>query len=397
MKNEFEKQQEFTLFNLFKLVKYHKKFFLLFVIISLIIVGLYSYIMPQEFHSMATILPQQQSDRSSGLSSFLQNMSGAGNLLIGTGGQPSQIQVFAELLRSRTVASFIVDELDLTNHPNFRKLSKIEVAEIVKSMLDISVERTGIISVTAIISTPYFAKQKEIDTAKILTSRIANTAILGLDYVIRQKSITTAKKTRLYIESELGRYYKRLDSLENIMEEFQSKNKVLLLEEQTNAILNQSVSAGTDLGKAQIDLSIAEQEYEPNSPTIKSYKKIVDFLKNQYSKVQHGGLTSNDEFSIPLSKIPKLYRDYIDLSRDRKIIEQVILYLETQRHQEAIQEQRDIPLVESLDLALKPESRYAPNRKLMMLLGFVISTFFAISFISIYGMIKGQIYLKKVE
>jgi uncharacterized protein involved in exopolysaccharide biosynthesis len=397
MKNGFETQQEFTLLNLFKLVKYHKKFFISFVAISLIIVGLYSYIMPQEFHSVGTILPQQQSDRSSGLSTFLQSMSGAGNLLIGSTGQTSQLQVFAEILRSRTVASYIVDSLDLMKYPNFKGLSKNELSQLIKSMLDITVERSGIIIVTAAISTPYFPKQENIESAKALASKIANTAISGLDYVIRQKSITTAKKTRLYIENELEKYDKRLDSLENILEEFQSKNKVLLLEEQTNAILSQSVSAGTELSKAQIDLSIAEQEYEPNSPTIKSYRKIVDFLKNQYGKIQQGGLTTNDEFSIPLSKIPKLYRDYIDLSRDRKIIEQVILYLETQRHQEAIQEQRDIPLVEPLDLALKPETRYAPNRKLMILVGLVISTFFAIALISIYGMIKGQIYLKKVE
>lgn len=389
--NNIDIKNEFTFRNIFQLIKLHKKFVSLFIIIFLIAAFIYSLIVPYEYQAIATVLPSKQSSGGSGLSSFLQGLSGGGEISFGSIGKANQSQVNAEILKSRAVAKYVVEKLELKNTPDFNSLSDEQIYDAIRSMLDVDVLRSGIIEVISIVETSYFPSSSDKDSASILAANIANTAIEGLDNVIRMKNVSSAKRTRMYIEGELLNYRKRLDSIEGVLEKFQSENKVLEIDEQTGAILNQAISLGADLTEAEIKLNFARQEYDESSSTVRALKKQVEFLRSQYEKIQKGGLISTDAFSIPLKDVPRLTRIFTNLVRDRKIIEKVILYLETQRHQEAIQEERDIPVVEQLDIAVPPEVRSAPSRKLMLILAFILSSFLAVTFIVIRASYKGKV------
>ena len=389
------KKEEITFFSIVRLIRSRIKFIGAFIGVILILVIAYSFVMPHKFTASATVFPPNKSDGGGGLSSFLQSFAGSGGLVLGGIGQGNQTQMFKEILQSRSLAEYIVRDLKLSDNKMFKGLDSAVQAGIIRSMIEIEVERSGLIIVTANVETDYFPGGTSKDRAASLAASIANTAIKGLDKIVREKNISSARSSREYIEETLTEYKKDLTEVEIRLEEFQKENKVLSLDEQTAAILNQVVTLGAELNKAQIDLNIAKQEFEPNSQLVKSYRETVEFLEEQYERVQKGGLVSEDAFSIPLNKLPGLIREYTDLVREKKILEQVILYLETQRHQEAIQEERDIPIVEPLDEAMKPGQRAAPSRKLMILLALVISGGLAVSIVIAHAVIKGRLILTK--
>lgn len=395
MSKAFEKPEEFSIFSLLKLIKFNRRFIALFILVFLVVVIGYSFIQPHKYEAYATLLPPEEKGGSSGLGSFIQSVSGGGGLVLGAMGKGNKSQVFKDILQSRTVAKYIADKLDLYNDPRFASPSKEMIYDHIRALITIEVDNSGLVTVAATSSTPYFPGRKDMDSAAVISAKIANTAIEGLDFVLREKNVSSSRKTREYIEGELIGYRKKLDSMERELEVFQSANKVLGLEDQISALVNQAITIGTELNKAIIDLTLAEQEYSYDSPKVKAYKQAVEKLKTQYEKVQSGGLIDNDEFSIPLKNVPELLREYTNLVRDIEIIEKVIIYLETQRHQEAIQEERDIPVVEALDKAYTPQFRAAPNRKLMLVLGFFIATFLALLIIVVRAYIKGMIFVKK--
>jgi uncharacterized protein involved in exopolysaccharide biosynthesis len=72
---------------------------------------------------------------------------------------------------------------------------------------------------------------------------------------------------------------------------------------------------------------------------------------------------------------------YLNLVRDIKILEQVNAYLESQRMQESIQEERDVPTIQVIDPALAPEKRSAPSRVWMVLLGGAVSFLIGIMYL----------------
>lgn len=389
-------KEELSFPALLKLYKQNRKFITLFVIIFLVIVLLLSYILPYQFEASASLLPPQKRDAQGGLSSFLQSFSGGGgSIMLGGMGQTNQSQLYSDILKSRAIAVYIDREIGLSKNPLYKMPTNEAMYNFIRDLFDVEIEKSGVVKISCTFPTGWLPSGSQQDSAAQLAAKIANSAAHGLDYVLRNKNISSAKFSKEYIEREIGSYHIKLDSVESALEKFQKANKVLAIDEQTVAIVQQAIDIGAELAKAEIELNLAKHDYNLNSPIVRGMQSNVESLRKQYHKVQSGGLTDTDEFAFPLANTPALAREYASLFRERKILEQVIIYLETQRHQEAIQEQRDIPLIEILDEAVAPETRVSPSRKLMMIFGLVLSLAFSLSYVTIKAVYKGNLEIKK--
>lgn len=357
--------------------KYYKKIWII-VVAFCIATFIFGLIMPHTYKTYTTIMSPKQSE-SSGIASILQNFSGAiPSALSLSGGGNNQSLILADILRSRALAEYLIDSLKLSDYQYYKNYTRNELIELLQEDFKIEVEKTGLIKLQTTARTSFFPSSIAKKETKILAKRLAETAVNGLDEIVRLRNTSTAKKSRQYIERELNNYRKKSDSIDNKLEIFQRSNRVLKIDDQTQALVQQAIEVGLQLAKAEMELNIAKNEYRSDNPYLIQLQNIVNQLRKQYEAVQKGGLTGTDGFSIPFEKIPALAREYANLYRDKKIIEQVILYLETQRHQEAIQENRDVPTVEVLDRAFIPDRQSAPNKKLMVILAFVLSFTFTI-------------------
>jgi len=383
-------REEFSLITVFKLIKYKIKFFISFTLIFVILVIIYSFIMPNTFLSTASILPPTKESGGTGLSSFIQSMTGG--LDIGKISTNEQSKLFSKIINSRTVSDYIIENLNLSKHPNFKDFTNEKFFKFFSESISTEVDKSGIIYISTKISTNFFPGKESINIAKKLSADITNTAIKGLDKVIRERTVSSAKISREYIENQLKSYRIKLDSISNEMEIFQKKNKVFSIDEQAQALVSQAIELGSQLAKAELEYNLAKLEFN-NSPQVKFYKEQLDLLQQQYKKVQTGGLTNQDAFAIPLENIPTLMKEYANLFRQRKIYEQVIMYLETQHHQEAIQEKKDIPVVEVLDYARIPEEKYSPNRAAMAIFSLFFGFLIAVIIILINAFRQGLVYV----
>ena len=387
--------QEFSLISLLHILKNEKRFLIIFMIIFTIIVMAFSFIMSYKFTATTSLLPPQKENSSGGLSSILQNVSGG--LDFGKIGQSDQSKVFAHIISSRTVAKFISDSLKMREIPSFKELSDQQIYDFIKQSLSVEVDKTGVVYISGFSETGFFPSSEKQEKAKNFASVIANVAVVGLDKVIRERSVSSAKRSKEYVEKQIVEYRVKLDSVEKALEFFQKNNNVLVLEEQTKAIVSQAIDVGTQMAKAELEYNLAQIEMQSKSPKLEFYRDQYELLKNQYQKIQNGGITNQESFNFPLNSVPRLIREYSDVFRERKIYEQVLLYLETQRHQEAIQESRDLPVVEVLDSAVPPDDRISPNRKMMFLLSITLSLFFGSIIIIIKSFRNGLLYLDSIE
>jgi uncharacterized protein involved in exopolysaccharide biosynthesis len=392
---KMHESREFSVKAVIEIIKLHRKSLAIFISVFMALLIIYSLIMPQTYVSSATMLPPDERDGGSGLSGFLSSMAGGG-ISIGDLGKSNEVKIYADILKSRSVAQYIQDELHLKEKMDLEVLSDAQFLKLIQDIIQVEIEKSGLIIVSAGIETPYFPGNKDKQKSAKIASEIANHAIEGLDHVLRNKNVSIAKKTRQYIQNELIKYKSRLDSVETEMEDFQRENKVLAIDEQTVAIVEQAIQVGNDLAIARINYNLAQQEMEPGSPKLVNLRNKVNYLEKQYKQIQSGGI-STDEFSIPLGEIPTLARKYADLMREREILEQVILYLETQRHQEAIQEEKDVPVVEVLDEARPPEQRSSPRRSVMVILGLVIISIVGVLAVLVHAFRKGRIYFAEAE
>jgi uncharacterized protein involved in exopolysaccharide biosynthesis len=393
--------EEFNLLSFYKLLRERIKLIIIILIVGVSLTAAYSFIMPQQYKAKTVLMPpQKESSGGGGLSGFLQSIGGGGMPDIsipGMGGSSNKQLLFASVLKSRSIAKYITDSLNLKQSHLFKGLRVEDIYNLLTESIDVEVEKSGLLTVEVVVGTGYFPGGKDAKEAARLSSEIANKSIEALNYIVKSKNIISAQKTKKYIEKALLEFRFKLDSVERALQDFKVKNKILELDAQTKAILEQAVGVGSELTKAEIELNLAEQEYDDNAPKVKLAESSVDVLRDQYNKIQSGGITTTDAFSIPLEKIPELERIYTSLVRDQKILTQVLLYLSTQKHQEAIQVERELPVIESLDDAIVPEKRFSPSRGIMVILSAIISFTLAVLFVFADSINKGRLYLKKSE
>lgn len=385
------KPEEFSLITVFKLLKYNLKFYISFVLAICVIIVAYSLIMPFTYSTGASILPPKKDGGGGGLSSYIQSM--AGGLDLGGIGQTEQSKLFESILKSRTVFEFIIEDTKLKEMPKFKDVSEEKLIKFVSSSISTESDKAGIIYINTSYKTSYFPDKNEQNEAAKLAASLANSAIKGLDKIVRNRNLSSAKKSKEYIESQLVNYRVKLDSVSNEMETFQKQNKVISIDDQAKAVVTQAIEMGSLLAKSELEYNLAKMEFSEDSPRLIFYKEQYDLMGEQFKKIQSGGITNNDAFAIPLDSIPTLMKEYTDLFRQRKIYEQVIMYLETQHHQEAIQEKRDIPIVEVLDNAKTPEERSSPNRFAMLVVTFFVANILGILVIIIRAFMNKKTYI----
>jgi uncharacterized protein involved in exopolysaccharide biosynthesis len=340
------------------------------VLAVVVLVGLYTLIMPQTYMAYASLMPPSNDSGGGGLSSFLQNVGGIIDL--GGGQTDSKSKLMQSILKSRSVSEKIYKQLDLGHDKAFKGMTKQAILTTIPQMINVEVEKSGVIAISGFATTGYLPNDSEKKSAAKLSADITNVSIKALNEILIEKSNSSAKSSRIYIEGEIKKYEAQLDSVSLLLQNFQTTNKVLALEEQTEAIVSSAIEINTLLNQKKTQLNLAKIQYSDNSPQVTTLEKEVEFLKQQSLEVQNG--TSGDAFAISLNEVPKLTKDYLELFRDKKVIVSVLSYLETQKHQEAIQEEKDTPVVEVLDDAIVPNKRYTPQRAKIVFITAFIST-----------------------
>ena len=342
-------------------VKKRSKSIIIIACVSLIAGLGISYVIPHTYLSSVMVLPADQKNAGMGLASLLSGSlpGGLGGMIPGSDSKNSFLS--PEIVLSRSLAESIVKSKALDTFALFTAIPDEEKVEAIQEALNIDTRRSGIVIIEAQWSSRFFPSQEEKRHTAVMASIIANKASEGIDALIKNKSMTSAKRARIFIDTLMAHNRASLDSAYEAMQMFQQKNKVLELENQGKALVESAVAAGAELSKAQIELSVAEQQYQPDAPAIALLQKKVVALRSQYSKVQNGG-EANDAFSIPFSKLPSLSKTYVTMLRDIKIMEQINAYLQSQRTQEYIQEIRDVPAIQVIEAGIPARKQMSPKR-----------------------------------
>jgi uncharacterized protein involved in exopolysaccharide biosynthesis len=388
-------QEPITIQNLFRLFLHRKFSIFIKSLILLILLIVFSFIMPHKYISESSIMPSASKGSGGGLAGMLSNVSSS--FSFGSIGGDDKSLLFSEILKSRSVADFVIKDIGLDTHPYFKDVPYPELIDFIRYSVETDVLKSGVTNVNFALSTNWFPSDAESDSIASLSAKITNSAIAGLNYVLLNQSMSSAKESRKYIKLEIDSHTNKLDSLERAIQEFQENNNVLEITEQTSTMAKQGLDIAKELSVSELEYEIAKKVYSDNSPQLSSFREKYQILQEQYGKAQKGGLIPTDKFALPVDSIPGLIRIYYDLMRQREIMEHVLIYLQTQYYQEAIQEKKDVSEVEVLDVAKKPHKRAAPVRSVMVVLGSLLIVIFVLTYESFAAYFRGQIFIEKID
>ncbi len=290
--------------------------------------------------------------------------------------------VYETILKSRVVGENLIHQFDLMK---IYKSKNIDFAiEALEDHTTIEVGRDGTIHVS------FEAKEDP-----ILAANVANAYIKELDRVNKLTSQSKAKLTRQFVETRLEETKVELKKAEEALRDFQKNHNTVSLPEQTEAAIAGAAELYSQLIALRIQLSVLEKTVTESHSKILSTKlqiaevdKMLDELKygkaGSSSSASKYADTKNYELFVPFAELPELGLELARLMREAKIQELLFELLTQQYEQAKIQEAKDTPTIQVLDIAKPPFKKSRPKRAIIIViagfLSLIVSSFLAFYF-----------------
>jgi uncharacterized protein involved in exopolysaccharide biosynthesis len=354
-----------TILKYLKVLLKYRKLILYNALIFIVVAAIISLVLPQKFKATARILPpSEETDIFGALSSAglsipkLSRLARGGSLF--SGSTPSDL--IAAMMQSRTILENVVRECDLLKVYKVKKGIEPAVKTLAKAT-EIKVGEEGIIELNVIAQKPK------------LTADIANSYIGQIDKFLRESNMSRGHNMRVFIEKRLVTANQELKQASDSLRSFQEKHKVVALDEETRAVIDEYAKLKSELLKREMELAVSQDISSQDNPYVVSTKREIDEFKKQLQDIETGKSSSGFGvgFAVPFQKLPTVAQEYANRLRDFKAQEEIYSLLIEQYEQAKILEARDTPNITILDYARVPERRSSPKRKTIVVFALVLS------------------------
>jgi capsule polysaccharide export protein KpsE/RkpR len=297
-----------------------------------------------------------------GLANKLLGLNSTGQLMIG-------------VLNSRTITDSIIQrfglqELYSTTYPED---TRKELADYTDFEED---SKSGIITITVEDKSPERA------------AAIAQAYPDELNSVLSQVNASSAHRERLFVEQRLSEVKSDLDNSAKEFSQFASQNATFDITEQSKAMVSAAADLQAQIITAQSMLRGFQQIYTDSNPRIRQLQAQITELEAQLQKMGGKNLTaadgsglSKDDLYPSIRQLPLLGVRYLDLYRRSKIDEAVYELLSKELELAKLQEARNMPTVQVLDLSVVPQKKAGPHRLLLVAEGTSACVFFGMVWI----------------
>ncbi len=329
---------------------------------AFVIAVIASLLLPRQFASTASIMPP----RDEGLLSSGAWLSQAPGLAALSGSIPglkSPSDLWVGILKSRSVADSIIERFGLREL--YGKKTVHETRASLSKKVRIEKTKEEIISV------------KVLDRSPERAALIANAFVEELDKVLGRSAMTSGQRMRAFAEKRLKESRQELERAETELKAFQERHKAVSLDSQSKAIIEAIGTVKGQLMAKEVELSTLLSFATEENPAAGVLKAEVLGLRQKLRELESGRPAARDIF-IPTDNIPGISFRYATLLRDAKV-QQTLFELLTQQYEMArIQEAKDSPTVQVLDIAVPSDRKASPRRALIVVSSTVSALFLSL-------------------
>ena len=361
------KTKEIDLLELAKIIWFQRKFIIATILIFVILAAGLSLLLPKIYKATAVIMPQQARD--SRVGAFLGDFSafGLGNML---GGSEKQFRLLV-VSKSRKLLE------KMNKKFNFQKRYNTENLEFtynaLREHINVKVGEQNQIYVSVY--------DKDQDAVAIM----ANYFVECLDSLNIILSNNNARFNREFIQERVNIVNDSLLFFENKMTDFMKKHGIITIPKQLESGVTHAANLQANITAKEIELSLKKSYSSENNPMIKAIEKELSLLRIKYNNFF---TDKENRLFINFNSVPNLQIEYIQLERKMIYYTKLLEYLGPQYEQAKIEEAKDIPTIQILDKAVRPERRDKPKRKLIVIVFGFIGFMFSVIYLSLYSSIK---------
>jgi uncharacterized protein involved in exopolysaccharide biosynthesis len=339
---------------------------LAFWIVGLALCALATLVLIPECYEAETVILPAESEGSEGMLSKLLPQSPL--LIKGLGGSSTKYEdLFATILRSRTVADAIIDRFDLGSV--YREDERREIRAKLSEDTRIHTSGEGSIRIRFRV-----AKDPE------LAVSVVREYLLQLERINRSLEIFSARRRRQFLATRVNEVRKNLEESEEALRAFSEEHGMVEITEQSRASIEAAGQLYAQIIELEAELAAIGRFATEEDPVVKSHRSRIAELQSSYQRIlgeignpqpATTGAGEKPEIFATFRDAPTLGLQYTRLFRDVEMYNHIHELLLAELEQAKIDEANDTPVFHILDEPVLPESP-EPGRFRLLAVGSVL-------------------------
>lgn len=312
-----------------------------------------TFLMTPIFTAHSTLMAPNK-DQGSGGGALAALAAMGGGLGASLGGKTPD-ELYVALLKGDSVVRELDKRFDLKDRyhvKNFESLRKA-VPQRVKIAAD---KKSGLITVDVDDEDPKFAA----DLANAHTDEV--TKVLG------RLAVTEAQQRRAFFEKQMSETKENLSKAELNMKLVQEKSGVIVLDRQAEALIGGAATIRARIAETEVKLRVARTTGTDQNPQVRQLSTELAGLRAELTRMESNqAAASGSSFDMPVGRIPEASLDYIRARRELKLQETLLESMVRQFEIAKLDEAKEGPVLQQVDLALPPDFKSKPARSLIVL------------------------------
>jgi len=337
-----------------------------FLIINLILISLFTIVITllinNKYKATSTVIISSSSSNVP-ISSMLSDVSSL--LGIGTG-NAGNVEYLLGILGSRELKLALIDKFELLDYYDFSKYKIDRTLKELENDYFYELNENGMIDISFVHEDPK------------ISSEIVNFITEFADSVNLKIHFEKAKSYRQFIERRYNKCQLDLNSAEKDLQNFQTKTGLYVIPDQLMLNLGNIIELEKKLYMMKLELEVYKSDISPNTTVINQLENQIKIYTQSINSIKNGKDKSKLTSFLPMNKLPKIYREYVEVYRNFELQNRILETLTPLYEQALMDEQKDIPSIIVLDPPLIPELKYSPKRANIVIIVFLLSLFLLI-------------------
>ena len=328
---------------------------------------IYAFLTPPIFTARATMLAPG-SQQQSGSSAALAALGSLGGLAGGLAPK-SPDELYVALMKSDSVVRALANRFKLLEHydtDTFETLRKL-----VPGYIRISTDKkSGLITVEVDDESPKFAA----DLANAHKDEVAK--------ILERLAVSEAQLRRVFFENQLKETKENLVKAEQALQVVQEKSGVIVLDKQAEALIGGAALLRAQIVEREVQLKVLRTSATDQNPDVIHLNSELRALRTELARMESSKeAPTGSAVDLPVGKIPAAAIDYVRARRELKLQETLLESMVRQYEIAKLDEAKEGPGLQQVDIALPPDRKSKPSRALIVLASALIALLLTSAFV----------------
>jgi capsule polysaccharide export protein KpsE/RkpR len=328
---------------------------------------IYALLLSPVFTARTTLLPpgaQQQSSSAAALAALGSLGSLAGGL-----GAKTPDELYVALLKSDSVQRSLIDRFDLKTR--YRVESYESLRKVLPSYIRVSSDKkSGLISVEVDDEEPKFAAE------------LANAHAGEITKVLARLAVSEAQLRRVFFEQQLKDTKEHLIKAEQDLRRVQEKSGVIVLDKQAEALIGGAALLRAQIAEREVQMKVLRTSATEQNPDVIRLGSELRALRAELARMESSqGGNAGSAVDMPVGKIPEAAIDYVRARRELKLQEMLLESMLRQYEIAKLDEAKEGPILQQVDVAVPPDRRSKPARSIIVLAATLLALLAACVFV----------------